>query len=92
MNEILQNDTSSYKKKKPRVVACLACRKNHKKCDGNRPCGLCVTKNRECLENNKRKAVGRPKITEEEKKNQKKKNKMRCGKCKSVQEIKAKFW
>eukprot|EP01091_Cochliopodium_minus_P004437 TRINITY_DN14331_c0_g1_i1.p1 TRINITY_DN14331_c0_g1~~TRINITY_DN14331_c0_g1_i1.p1 ORF type:complete len:402 (+),score=114.77 TRINITY_DN14331_c0_g1_i1:2-1207(+) len=42
------------------TVACLNCRKNHRKCDKQKPCSNCVKHKIECMINPKRKPIGRP--------------------------------
>ena len=74
------------------VQACLNCRKNHKKCDGNKPCSNCSLKKIDCVADNKRKSVGRPRKSEEEKKIRVKREERRCTSCKAIQTNKAKFW
>lgn len=41
---------SGDEKKVKRRTACHHCRKNHKKCTGDRPCHRCVSKNLECFD------------------------------------------
>ena len=83
--------------KKKEIVACLDCRRNHRKCDGSRPCYHCKRNKVECLENNKRKPIGRPKKTNEKKIKTSQNNVLisfemiSCLNCEVPQEIDARF-
>eukprot|EP01091_Cochliopodium_minus_P015454 TRINITY_DN5509_c0_g1_i4.p1 TRINITY_DN5509_c0_g1~~TRINITY_DN5509_c0_g1_i4.p1 ORF type:complete len:122 (-),score=19.31 TRINITY_DN5509_c0_g1_i4:63-428(-) len=46
------------KNEQEKKIACLSCKKSHRKCDGKRPCENCVLKSIECVENLKRKPMG----------------------------------
>eukprot|EP01091_Cochliopodium_minus_P017938 TRINITY_DN7158_c0_g1_i1.p1 TRINITY_DN7158_c0_g1~~TRINITY_DN7158_c0_g1_i1.p1 ORF type:complete len:152 (-),score=36.07 TRINITY_DN7158_c0_g1_i1:576-1031(-) len=82
-------------KEKKEIVACLKCRQNHKKCDGQRPCYFCKRKGFECCDNLKRKSVGRPKKEMDTNKTKSKKIKkiiLKCIKCNTpYDEKKAQF-
>ena len=77
--------TKERQVEKKDVVACINCRKNHKKCDGdgNNPCSFCKKRKINCEENKNRKANGRPKKPREDA--------IECLNCGSMQEKIAKF-
>eukprot|EP01091_Cochliopodium_minus_P012431 TRINITY_DN375_c0_g1_i3.p1 TRINITY_DN375_c0_g1~~TRINITY_DN375_c0_g1_i3.p1 ORF type:complete len:255 (+),score=39.09 TRINITY_DN375_c0_g1_i3:58-822(+) len=87
-------------KKRKEIVACLNCRKNHKKCDGKRPCFLCIRNKIECVEFEKRKPIGRPSKSLKLAENTKKFNNgnilnecinKTCSKCNTVMEIRSNY-
>eukprot|EP01091_Cochliopodium_minus_P005539 TRINITY_DN1544_c0_g1_i2.p1 TRINITY_DN1544_c0_g1~~TRINITY_DN1544_c0_g1_i2.p1 ORF type:complete len:343 (-),score=55.89 TRINITY_DN1544_c0_g1_i2:44-1072(-) len=82
---------NSSQRETRKTVACLACKLGHRKCCGTRPCFNCTMRKVECVENQKRKPVGRPKIKNTFEKRIKNNKFIECKQCKAKISFESKF-